>query len=69
VNLGLRYELAMPWYEIHNDFSDFILQPGPAYGLLVTAPDASHVRLKKLVCHTGHQELRAARRTGLSTDA
>ncbi|HXM43650.1 MAG TPA: TonB-dependent receptor [Bryobacteraceae bacterium] len=46
VNLGLRYELAMPWYEIHNDFSDFILQPGPAYGLLVTAPDASQYGLR-----------------------
>ena len=46
VNLGLRYELAMPWYEIHNDFSDFILQPGPAYGLLVTAPDASTYGLR-----------------------
>ena len=46
VNLGLRYELAMPWYEIHNAFSDFILQPGPAYGLLVTAPDASQYGLR-----------------------
>jgi hypothetical protein len=46
LNLGLRYELAMPWYEIHNDFSDFILDPGPAYGLLVTAPDASQYGLR-----------------------
>jgi hypothetical protein len=46
VNLGLRYELAMPWYEINNDFSDFILQPGPAFGLLVTAPDASQYGLR-----------------------
>jgi hypothetical protein len=41
LNLGLRYELAMPWYELNNDYSDFILQPGPAYGLLITAPEAS----------------------------
>jgi len=40
LNLGLRYELAMPWYETSNKYSDFILQPGPAYGLLVTAADA-----------------------------
>jgi hypothetical protein len=40
LNLGLRYELAMPWYETSNHYSDFILQPGPAYGLLVTASDA-----------------------------
>jgi hypothetical protein len=46
LNLGLRYELAMPWYELQNDYSDFILQPGPAYGLLVTAPDASQYGLR-----------------------
>jgi len=46
LNLGLRYELAMPWYEIHNDYSDFILQPGPSYGLLVTAPEASQYGLR-----------------------
>ncbi len=41
VNLGLRYELAMPWYETKNRFSDFILQPGPAFGQLITADQAS----------------------------
>ncbi len=41
LNLGLRYELAMPWYETSNHYSDFILQPGPAYGQLVTAAEAS----------------------------
>jgi len=46
VNLGLRYELAMPWYETSNQYSDFILQPGPAYGLLVTAPDAGQYGLR-----------------------
>ncbi len=46
VNLGLRYELAMPWYELNNGQSDFILQPGPAFGLLVTAPDAGQYGLR-----------------------
>jgi len=46
LNLGLRYELAMPWYETSNHYSDFILQPGPAYGLLVTAPEASQYGLR-----------------------
>ena len=46
LNLGLRYELAMPWYETANHYSDFILQPGPAYGLLVTAPEASQYGLR-----------------------
>jgi hypothetical protein len=46
LNLGLRYELAMPWYETANDYSDFILRPGPAYGALVTAPEASQYGLR-----------------------
>jgi hypothetical protein len=46
LNLGLRYELAMPWYETSNHYADFILQPGPAYGLLVTAPEASQYGLR-----------------------
>ena len=46
LNLGLRYELAMPWYELNNDYSDFILQPGPAYGQLITAPEASQYGLR-----------------------
>ncbi len=46
LNLGLRYELAMPWYELNNQQSDFILDPGPAYGLLVTASDAGRYGLR-----------------------
>ncbi len=46
LNLGLRYELAMPWYEIHNQQSDFILDPGPAYGQLVTADNAGQYGLR-----------------------
>jgi hypothetical protein len=46
LNLGLRYELCMPWYDTTNAFSDFILQPGPAYGLLVTAPEAGQYGLR-----------------------
>ena len=46
LNLGLRYELAMPWYETSNHYSDFILQPGPAYGLLVTAAEAGQYGLR-----------------------
>ena len=36
----------MPWYETSNHYSDFILQPGPAYGLLVTAPEAGQYGLR-----------------------
>ena len=46
VNLGVRYELAMPWYELNNNYSDFILQPGPAYGQLITAPEAGQYGLR-----------------------
>jgi hypothetical protein len=46
LNLGLRYELAMPWYETSNHYSDFILQPGPADGLLVTAAEAGQYGLR-----------------------
>jgi len=46
LNLGVRYELAMPWYETANHYSDFILQPGPAYGLVKTAPEASQYGLR-----------------------
>jgi hypothetical protein len=46
VNVGLRYELAMPWYETSNHYSDFILQPGPAYGQLVTADNAGQYGLR-----------------------
>jgi len=45
LNLGLRYELCMPWYDTTNAFSDFMLQ-GSAYGLLVTAPEASQYGLR-----------------------
>src|SRR5580704_10012598 len=46
LNLGLRYELAMPWYETANHYADLILQPGPAYGMVMTAPEASQYGLR-----------------------
>ncbi len=41
VNAGLRYELPLPFYETANHASDVILEPGPLYGTLLSANDAS----------------------------
>ncbi len=42
-NLGLRYELAMPWYETAGRYANFILDPrNAAYGTVVTAAQARH---------------------------
>ena len=37
VNLGIRYELALPWIEVDNRQSGLILDPGPYYGQLIEA--------------------------------
>ncbi len=37
VNLGLRYELPLPFYETSNNYADAILEPGPYYGQLLNA--------------------------------
>lgn len=39
VNLGLRYELALPWVEVNNRQSSLILDAGPLYGKLLQIPD------------------------------
>ena len=41
VNLGLRYELPMPFDETSNNLADVILEPGPYYGQLLNAHDLS----------------------------
>ncbi len=40
INAGLRYELAMPFYETNDKYSDLILDAGPLYGKLVDASQA-----------------------------
>ncbi|MFN7992054.1 MAG: TonB-dependent receptor [Bryobacteraceae bacterium] len=41
VNLGLRYELAMPWYETAGHYANLILDAGnPAYGKVITSAQA-----------------------------
>ena len=37
LNLGLRYELPLPFYETDNNYADAILEPGPYYGQLLNA--------------------------------
>jgi hypothetical protein len=37
LNLGLRYEIPMPFYETHNNYADLILEPGPLFGTLLDA--------------------------------
>lgn len=40
LNLGLRYELAMPFYETAGHYSNLVLEPGPLYGTVLDAPQA-----------------------------
>lgn len=40
VNVGLRYELPLPFYETGNKYSDLILEPGSLYGTLLDAHNA-----------------------------
>ncbi|WP_180540419.1 TonB-dependent receptor [Nevskia soli] len=37
LNLGVRYELPMPFFELTNNYADAILEPGPYYGKLLDA--------------------------------
>ncbi len=39
VNLGLRYELALPWVEVNDRQSALILEQGPLYGKLLQIQD------------------------------
>ncbi len=39
-NIGLRYELPLPFYETSNHYSNVILEPGPLYGKLLDASQA-----------------------------
>ncbi len=39
LNLGLRYELALPWIEVDNRQSSLILEAGPLYGKLLQIQD------------------------------
>lgn len=40
LNLGLRYELALPFYETAGHYSNLILEPGPLYGKVLDASQA-----------------------------
>jgi hypothetical protein len=40
LNLGLRYELPLPFYETANHYSNLILDPGPLYGTILDASAA-----------------------------
>lgn len=41
LNLGLRYELPLPFYETANKYANLILEPGSRYGTLLDANNAS----------------------------
>jgi hypothetical protein len=41
LNLGLRWEAPLPWYETANQYTDLIVEPGALYGTLLKASDAS----------------------------
>jgi TonB dependent receptor len=41
VNAGLRNELPLPWYETSNVYTNLVAEPGPLYGTLLQANDAS----------------------------
>jgi hypothetical protein len=40
LNLGLRYELALPFYETADHYSNLILEPGPLYGRVLDVSQA-----------------------------
>lgn len=40
LNLGIRYELPLPFYETNNKYANLILEPGSLYGTLLDASKA-----------------------------
>ena len=48
LNLGLRYELPLPFFETAGHYSDVILEPGPFYGTLLDASAGIGCRLSEL---------------------
>jgi hypothetical protein len=42
INLGIRYEIAPPWYEKHNKMANFDIDTNPAQPTLILAADGSH---------------------------
>src|ERR1700730_1851445 len=46
LNLGLRYELPLPFYETANKYANLILEPGSLYGKLLDAHNAGQARYR-----------------------
>jgi hypothetical protein len=40
VNVGMRYELAWPFYDLEDKYTNFILESGPLYGTFLRSADA-----------------------------
>ena len=67
LNLGLRYELPLPWYELKNQYTDLILEPGPLYGTLLRAVNASGAGYRKSFVNPNYHNF--APRLGLAYQA
>ena len=67
LNFGVRYELAGPWFELEDKYSNFILDAGTAYGTFLEAKDAGKRGLGRSLVHTDYNNF--APRLGLAYQA
>jgi len=47
LNFGVRYELALPFIEINDVYTNFVLESGPLFGTFLRAADASSAGLNR----------------------
>ena len=66
-NLGLRYELPMPWVEEFDRQSNLVLDSGPCYLQLVTAKHGSQCGVARALYHSDYNNF--APRVGLAWQA
>ena len=52
LNLGLRYELSLPWVEDNDLQSNFVLDAGPCYGQIITVADAGKCGVGRALVRT-----------------
>lgn len=67
LNVGLRYELAKPFWELNNNQANFIVDPGPYYAKLLYAGDRKDSGLGPALVHTDYNNF--APRLGLAYQA
>ncbi|MBI3683546.1 MAG: TonB-dependent receptor [Acidobacteria bacterium] len=67
LNFGVRYELARPWLDLNDKYSNFVLDAGPFYGTFLEAKDAGKRGLGRSLVHTDYNNF--APRFGLAYQA